>query len=152
MSKPIPFMQPRMVGERFQKSMDEVEHISILDDNDVSARLDEFRSLKDGWLDGKGVAPHPQGLDWFAGCFENHYPNDLFLPCLYPTAEGGVQVEWTLGGHEASLDVNLDTHQGEWHCLNRETEEDFSHLLDLNSMEGWRWLAGQIRQRAETPK
>lgn len=32
----------------------------------ILPRLDEFRALEDGWLEGHGVAPSPTGLDWFA--------------------------------------------------------------------------------------
>ena len=31
---------------------------------DVAARIDELKLLADGWLDGRGRAPGPGGLDW----------------------------------------------------------------------------------------
>ena len=83
-------------NERLQ-GLAEVEHIGILDPNDVAARLDDLRGIKNGWLDGRGFAPSSQGLDWLARCFASYYPDALPPPYLYPTAEGGVQAEWSLG-------------------------------------------------------
>ena len=127
-------------------SIDEVEHISILDPRDVAARLDEFRGLKNGWLDGKGCALSQEGLNWFADQFKDNYPEDLSLPYIYPTAEGGVQAEWTLGGHEVSLEVNFDTRQGEWHDLNMKTEEEDIRPINLDHPGGWQWFVERIRQ------
>lgn len=130
------------------QAIDSVEHISILDPNDVPARLDELRELKDGWLDGKGLAPSSVGLDWFAKSFEGNYPEELSLPFVYPTAEGGVQAEWTLGEHDLSLEVNLTSHQGQWHSLNLKTREDSIRELNLDDAEDWKWLEKQISQLA----
>lgn len=58
-----------------------------VDLNDVASRMDEFRSLKDGWFEGRGLAPSHAGLDWFTSTFENNYPNELPLPFAFPTAE-----------------------------------------------------------------
>ena len=44
---------------------------------DIPARLDEFRRMKGGWLEGEGVAPSLDGLDWLALTFERHFPDDL---------------------------------------------------------------------------
>ncbi|MEI6415960.1 MAG: hypothetical protein WCP34_17120 [Pseudomonadota bacterium] len=127
------------------QSIETIEHLSLLDSNDIAARLDELRALKNGWLDGKGFAPASEGLDWLANRFESLYPDDLPLPYLYPTAEGGIQAEWSLHGHEITLEISLDTHRGEWNALNMETEEAMEQILDLDEREGWDWLATQIQ-------
>ena len=99
----------------------------------------DLRNLKDGWADGTqpadqwgkgyGKAPVAQGLDWLAERLEAGYADDLPRPYIYPTPEGGVSLEWSLGQNEASLEVDLLSHSAEWHCLNlssgRSTEEDF---------------------------
>ena len=109
-------------------------------------RIEELRSLKNGWLDGKGRALSQEGLNWFADKFENNYPEDLSLPYIYPTAEGGVQAEWTLGCHEVSLDVDFDTRQGEWNDLNMETDGYKSGPINLDHQRGWDWVSGRIRK------
>src|SRR5262245_5876784 len=90
----------------------------IVDPLAVRARLTEFKSLRAGWLDGVGVAPSLDGLDWLAGAFDRNWLNDLPRPYLYPTAEGGVRAEWPLPPHELSLDIDLSARTGGWHALN----------------------------------
>ncbi len=111
----------------------------------MANRLDKLRSLKDGWLDGRGKAPDAKGLDWLANEFENQYPDELPLPYLYPTAEGGVQAEWTLSKTEISLDINLVEHKAAWHSVNMETLEEISEELDLTKSTGWIRIAENIR-------
>ncbi len=127
------------------KSIEEVEHISILDPLDVAARLEEFYALKDGWLDGKGLAPSREGLDWFANTFESHYPEDLPLPYLYPTGEGGIQAEWALGGYEISLEVDLGSKRAAWQDLNMATDAEQDRNLNLTEAADWNWMVEQIR-------
>ena len=122
-----------------------IEHISLLDPLDVPARLDEFRSLKDGWLEGKGLAPSHTGLEWLSLSFDHRYPDDLSLPYLYPTEDGGIRMEWSLGMSEVSLDINLETHHGYWHKLNLESDSDEELTFDLDDNAGWDWIITQVR-------
>lgn len=112
---------------------------------DVAARLDEFRFMRDGWLDGEGYAPRRDGLDWLADAFECYYPDGLPLPYLYPTAEGGIQAEWSLGRHEISLEVDLNSKRAEWHDLDMDTRNWDEHTFTLAVPEGWAVLAERIR-------
>lgn len=131
--------------ERLQ-SIESVEHLSVLDVMDVAARLEEFKSLKEGWLDGQhGLAFANERLDWLAAQFDRHYPDDLPLPYLYPTAEGGVQAEWSLADRDITLDMDLATGLGEWHSLGMKNGQDFEKPINLMEDDGWQWLAEQIR-------
>ena len=67
---------------------DSIEHISILKALDISAQLDDLRLMKNGWLEGEGLAPPPEGLDWLSQAFDDHYSENLPPPYLYPTEEG----------------------------------------------------------------
>ena len=134
---------------RFNRSdrllgFDSIEHLSILDALDVDAQLDQLRLMKDGWLDGGGLAPPKSGLDWLADAFEHHFPEEAPLPHLYPTETGGVQAEWSMGPNEVTLEVDLDTHVGEWHVLNMTTGTPFEHTLDCDDDEDWKWLVAQL--------
>jgi len=122
-----------------------VRHISILPDNDIPTRLEELRKIKDGWLDGKGVEPSSDGLDWLAQCFESFYPEDGPLPYIFPTAEGGVQAEWSSGGHEISLEIDLESHSGEWHDLDMSSLKDDFKVLNLNESDTWLWISKYIQ-------
>ena len=111
---------------------------------DISARLNELRTLKDGWLEGKGSAPAGEGLDWLTGAFQEHFPQNSVRPYLYPTAEGGVQAEWSLEPWEASLEIDLTSHRGQWHLLNLRTDQEQHREINLNCDEDWSWLIAQI--------
>ena len=129
------------------QDIESVEHVSLLDPLDVPARLDEFRALKDGWLDGmEGQAPVAAGLDWLARQFEWHYPDDLRLPWVFPTTEGGVQAEWKSGDREITLDINLEKQTGEWHLLDLTSGQEESDEIDLSSSDGWNELARRLRE------
>ena len=120
----------------------------VLEPNDLSSRLQELRNLKEGWLDGTGLAPSVVGLDWFEKAFEANYSDDLHQPFVYPTAEGGLQLEWSLGGHEVSLEVDLEHHTGTWHSLNLQTQLDEMKDFALDDDRDWIQLAEEIRRLA----
>ena len=121
--------------------------INRLDPLDIRGRLDELRRLEDGWLDGVGIAPGSDELEWLAAGFDRHYPDDLPLPYLYPTVEGGVRAEWSLSDFEISLEVNLVTHRADWHRLNQETHTDDTRELELDNENDWTWIASALCKR-----
>lgn len=127
-------------------AIDSIEHVSILDTLDVPARLEELQSLKNGWLEGKGLAPSSDGLDWLTKAFESNYPDELQLPFTYPTPEGGIQFEWGIGNWEATLEIDISGHKGEWHALNMESDQEQVEEFDLAKADGWRQLAKTIQQ------
>jgi hypothetical protein len=128
------------------QGFDSIEHVSILDPLDLSARLDELRSLKDNWLEGQGLAPPHAGIDWLSRAFDQHYPDDLALPYLYPTAEGGIQAEWSVEPNEITLEIDLTTHQGMWLVLNTRTDTEQSDAFNLNETKDWDRLVAEIRK------
>ena len=126
------------------QGIESVEHISILDPLDIGARIDEFKSLKAGWLDGQGIPPPHDGLDWLVASFNSSYPDNLPLPYLFPTPEGHVLAEWELKPWSPSLEIDLAKKQGVWHVLNLETDEEETKELDLTKADDWKWLAQRI--------
>lgn len=121
-----------------------VDAMVLLMKLDPGARLQEFKQLDNGWLDGKGLAPDPVQLDWLDSALQKFYP-DGPLPYLYPTAEGGVQAEWTLGSWDISLNIDLPQHHGEWHALHLVTDEEDSRVLNLDNPSDWHWLQNKVK-------
>lgn len=122
-------------------NLESIEHITILDELDVPARLEELSLLKAGWLEGGGTVPCSHGLVWLSCFFEKCFPNDLPLPYIYPMEEGGVQAEWTLKNIEASLEIDIEKKIGAWHSLDITTEEENIDCFDFNSeKEGDRFI------------
>lgn len=122
------------------KEFETVEHVSPLDPLDVTLRLEELASLKDGWLDGKSLAPTPEKLQQLATFFDSNFDADLPLPHLYPTPDGSIQAEWSLNDWEATLEINLDTQTGEYQALNLVDRKTHEHILALNTVDGWKTL------------
>ncbi|MCY3711640.1 MAG: hypothetical protein OXG26_22355 [Caldilineaceae bacterium] len=111
--------------------------------SDIPARLDELRALQDGWHDGYGSAPSSQGLDWLRQ-HAAHNLGDSPAPYIYPTPEGGVQFEWDIGSFRPSLEIDLETRVGEWHCLNIDEDEAHERELQLERPQDWQWLAERL--------
>jgi|APLak6261658528_1056013.scaffolds.fasta_scaffold01899_2 hypothetical protein len=122
------------------KSIESVEHITLLDSLDVESRLEELAELQDGWLDGKGIAPNRENLFWLSNEFDAKFNPALLLPYLYPTAEGGVQAEWSLGDWEVSLEINLDSKSAEWQAFNLVTQTCCEQVWNLGNAEDWQAL------------
>jgi hypothetical protein len=125
-----------------------VEHISLLDALDVPARLDELRLLRDGWFEGGGSAPNSAGLDWLSEKFTRAYPEDLPLPFVYPTPEGDIRLEWSLGPHDLTLDIDLAKHAASLHVLNLDSDEERQDQMNLDEPAEWGRLIEQIHRVA----
>lgn len=128
------------------KGFESIEHVTPFDPLDVTFRLEELAALKDGWLEGKGKAPAPDKMRELAALFEANFDAALPLPYLYPTAEGGIQAEWSLGDWEVTLGVNLDTKTGEYQALNIANRQTYEHTLKLETTEGWRSLNEALKR------
>lgn len=124
--------------------IESVEQITILEPNDVGARLEELRQLKKGWLDGKGKAMDPKDLDWLEQKFNALYPEGLPTPYIYPTPEGGVSLEWEIEVNDITLEIFFPDRKGQWHCLNLESGEENEEIFDLSIPKGWKALAERI--------
>ncbi len=144
-----------------QKSKDQsLEDTSAADALDIARQLEDMKYLEDGWADGMqsatewgeqyGVAPSHKGLDWLAVQFHAHYARSLPRPYLYPTPEGGVQAEWSLGANEVSLEVDLTSHIAEWHCVNLQTNFSSEQALGLDDEAAWGWIYREIRELGST--
>ena len=112
------------------------------------AQLNDLRELQDGWLDGDGKAPSSDSLDWLHEAFECKFPLDAPEPHIYPTENGGVQAEWSIGPNEITLDIDLETHLGDWHVLEMESDDVSEQTLNCNDDADWRWLVDRIKALA----
>ena len=127
-----------------------------LDPLDIRAQLDSLRDLKDGWADGMqyasswgsgyGKAPRHVDLNWLSDRFAQHYPGNAPLPYIYPTPEGGVQAEWSIGANEISLELDFTKRTAEWHCLDVNTDIADIRTLDLDVPRSWSWLAEELQR------
>ena len=131
--------QQRLVG------IEDIQHVALLDPLDVASCLAELRELKKGWLDGEGRAPDHAGLDWLESQFDRLYPDDLPLPHLCPTAEGGVHAEWSFPPLEVGVEIDLEERRAVWYSVDVASDKDRTRGLNLVDEQEWAWLVDQIR-------
>ena len=136
-------------GQRFIKAI-EANDSPAPNPLDVPARLNELRAMRDGWLEGGGKAPSQEGLGWLSESFKAHFPKDLPLPFTYPTPEGGIEMEWSLGAHSIVFEIDIDARQGDWLQFEKESEDEDSRSLDLDDGGAWAWLVREVRRLTDT--
>lgn len=132
---------------------------AIDDPLNISRQLEDMKNLQDGWADGMqlpsdwgsgyGKAPDSDGLDWLAGQFERFFAPNLTKPYIYPTPEGNVQAEWSIGQYEASLEIDLASHSSEWLCFDVESKEASDSELRLDLADSWKWLGDELLRLSE---
>jgi hypothetical protein len=122
-----------------------MNHVPPLDPLDFASQIDELRTLQDGWYDGRGKAPSAEDLDWLLAAFIEHDPDDLPQPYVYPVAEGDVRLEWDLGSHSPSLEIDPIRRVGQWHDLDLSRDHDESQTLAMDQADGWSWVANRIQ-------
>lgn len=121
------------------KCFESVEHVTPLDPLDIETRLEALAQLQDGWLDGKGRALDRAALIRLAQAFDDGFDPNLPLPYLYPTPEGGVQAEWTLGRWEVSLEIILPSLTADYQAVHTATGETREQALMLADEKGTGW-------------
>jgi hypothetical protein len=131
------------------KGFESIEHVTPLDPLDVVLRLEELATLKNGWLDGKGLAPSEDKLRLLADLFDDYFDQSLPLPHLYPTAEGRVEAEWSRNNWEISLEIDLEKQHGEYQALNVEDNSCTEFTVSLGDQSGWNTLNEELRSKVE---
>lgn len=76
-------------------------------DSPVWGRLDELAALKPGWLDGEGVPPGPGVIALAAAIAESSQVWAKGMR-IYPTPEGGIELEWDDAGLDHTITVGPD--------------------------------------------
>lgn len=135
---------------RFNRSetlqgFESIEHISTLEPLDVRARLEELSELQGGWLEGGGKVPSVENIEWLSRAFEEFFPDELPLPHIYPTEQGGVQAEWTLGTNEISVEVDFSNRTAVLHNLDMKSDSDDTQELDLTTSHDWNLLSDVLK-------
>ena len=112
------------------------------------SNLDHLRVLKDGWLNGDGLAPSKEGLDWLERILVYHLQ---ITPYIYPTYEGGVSLEW---GERFTTDntitINLtektacchfwDGARDDWYAKNLDLKSEWDMFLLHRIIERLNWM------------
>lgn len=130
--------------DRLQKVTSLDTPLDVQEDYLLATKLDELRSLSDGWHDGQGVAPAPEKLDALAARLIGHYPEKLPLPAIVPTPEGNLLFEWDAPG-DPSVDVHLTDLKAYFHAFAPDNS-DIEREFDLSAHEEWPRLFEALTQ------
>ena len=121
-------------------------HANTAESSHVPTRLDDFHEIQNGWLlDETSVAPLRVGLDWLADSWMKYYSPELPSPYIFPTPEGGIDMEWKIENRRAILEVDLKAHYASWLQWDKITNEERSQSLDLNSITAWEYITSKVR-------
>ena len=112
----------------------------------VKERLVELRKLRDGWLEGKGKAPSENALDTVERVFDIHLSGVKESPRVYPTPEGGVQLEWFFKERHYITVRIPRTGTVEVGTVDIQTGKDTTRSLDHRSPSEWTELAKVIER------
>lgn len=128
------------------RSIENVSRIEPLDPLDVPARLEALFLLTDGWLDGEGIAPKKNEMDWFSHAWLMYWPSSDALPHVYPTLEGGVQAEWSFEKCIVDFELNLSTKYGSGTCISSDGRVLFVFEVSLDTPDGWKTLSTRVSE------
>jgi len=124
--------------------IDTIEDIVILNSLDISHRISELRQLDVGWYNGEGLAPQPAGLDWLENELNKLKLDTEYLPRIYPTLEGNVQLEWSILDIELSFEIDLDTKIGYLHRHSLTTQTYEEHDVYIKDLKDWNILVNML--------
>ncbi len=93
-----------------------LQHMTIYEENlstdlpPFESRLDELQRLEAGWLDGdEGQAVSPGAISWSREVLRSLVTkNNMPSPFIYPTTEGGLQAEWSIGAWEVAAQFDVE--------------------------------------------
>ncbi|WP_148307010.1 hypothetical protein [Nocardia nova] len=97
---------------------------------DWVARVAALSEIRDGWLNPETPRPTVESIDvlelLLARCVEHNIPR----PLMYPSAEGGVQLEWRREASGLEIEIyNARTVDASWFALDSERSEDASFMF-----------------------
>lgn len=121
-----------------------VDHISLVDSLDVSARLEDLAKLSDGWLNGEGKSISPEGLAWIENSLNNNLDPALPLPYLFPTLDGDILAEWKNDECDISIEFELMRKTAYIHVLKKGASPALEKFVALPSDDAWKAINGLL--------
>lgn len=117
----------------------------------LDERLDYLASLKDGWLDGAGLAPSTcitQVREYFHKILTT---SDVPPPHLYPTEDGGISAEWTVYDWDTSAVFDPTGNSAELHTLNVKTDQEARYQWSADAPEAYNMFVAFISRYTTLP-
>ena len=93
------------------KSIKEIEQLEVVPHYALVSAIDGLTELRDGWLEGHGVAPDAGNLSRLSEQLVGVFPPGLSYPAVVPTEDGNVSLEWIKPTARIELEVNFAEHR-----------------------------------------
>ncbi len=113
-----------------------IDQIELLPHYPLVLAIDGLSSLKDGWLEGHGVAPKSDDLNWLTNEVAKSFPESLEYPSVAPTEEGHVIFEWMRPHARIELEINFEEQQLELYSTNLTTAQFVEETFTVDQWEG----------------
>ena len=88
-------------------SIIEIEQLECLPHYPVVAAIEKLSNLSAGWLEGVGIPPKSDDLNWLVNEVTKAFPESLSYPSVAPTEEGHVIFEWIKPHSRIELEFNF---------------------------------------------
>lgn len=111
-------------------SIIEIDQLECLPHYGLVSKIDALAALSDGWLEGHGIAPRNEDLNWLSNEVAKNFPEALEYPSVAPSEDGHVILEWIRPQSRIELEFNFTDKKIELYATqlttNQFVEESFS--------------------------
>jgi len=114
------------------------------EESDIQVQFEKLRTIKDGWLDGVGSSIDVDLLRRVRTWLGDHVRDSIPRPTLFPTPEGGVEVEWVAGRYDVSVEFDPVSGKVAWHALDLDTCEVDEMDVSMDDEDGLRNLGKHL--------
>ena len=96
----------------------EIDQLECLTHYPLVTKIEALGALKDGWLEGHGVAPTSDRLNGLSNDLAQYFPEGLEYPTVAPTESGNVILEWIQPKARIELEINFAEQKIELYATN----------------------------------
>lgn len=118
------------------KSIKEIEQLEIVPHYALTSAIDDLNNLKNGWLEGHGVAPRRLDLERLSDDLIEAFPPGLDYPAVVPTEDGNVSLEWIRPAARIELEVNFAGSRLELYATDVEADTFVDVSFDMKDWAG----------------
>lgn len=116
------------------RSIKEIEQLDVVPHYALTSAIDELNGLKDGWLEGRGMAPSAENLSRLSEALIDVFPPSIDYPAVVPTEEGNVSLEWIRPAARIELEVNFVEEQLELYATDLEHDEFVEESFEITAL------------------
>lgn len=118
------------------KSIKEIEYLDIIPHYALVSAIDALNNLKDGWLEGRGVAPWQLHLEKLSDDLVEKFPLGMEYPVVVPTEDGNVSLEWIKPAARIELEVVFASERLELYATDIEADTFEEASFAMTNWEG----------------